>query len=737
MHRRMGGKLQPLVLCIAIVTVLVLWASVSLASGPPEDGTSGCAQCHEDVRETYSKSVHAGKDFPASQPVACVSCHNAWDSGKTNLKEEYGTKSCAQCHGSIVSEWSKTKHVLPVSQGGAGLTCTSCHGDHNIKPVTKVESQLQGRCLSCHQQEANSVKATVHKSLVEGPKASCTQCHDAHSKTRQATEAKCQTCHDQAKKDYQTSAHLNARAADGQKVSCTTCHQAEVSHRQTPPAGPKLSAVREAGCKQCHPQAAAKLKVSAHQSTAGQSFTCTSCHSAHSTGQLSGASPVKIEVARVNLAQACQTCHDKAAADISKGPHALAKSSSGQSLQCQDCHGGHDIARIKSSQVALQEVRTSLNERCQTCHEAQKKDYLAGVHQNPVSLEGKPEASKPAASCIDCHSSHNPVTGAKVTDPAVKAQLRENLAQACSTCHQKAAADYLQSSHDKLSKEGAKAASCLDCHGSHRIQPVKSAGKPDVQKVAAINETCRNCHADQAKEFEKNTHAKVNQKTSAPNATCSACHSSHTIGKAPQGISSARPLAEAVNQACTSCHEKQGPAYQNSAHFKLDKTGNRAALCVDCHGAAVTSNDQRPKVTHDRIGVKQESTKPTTCTGCHDGFIARSYDYSFHGIAYRNGWKDAPSCADCHGSHEIRPSSDPLSLVSEKNRPQTCAKCHQYAAKNFARGQEHVLPQEKEENFPVWVVWKFYMALIVFTTLKDGPIVFLELVHRLRSGGHH
>ena len=49
-------------------------------------------------------------------------------------------------------------------------------------------------------------------------------------------------------------------------------------------------------------------------------------------------------------------------------------------------------------------------------------------------------------------------------------------------------------------------------------------------------------------------------------------------------------------------------------------------------------------------GNKQAINK--TCLGCHDA------DESVHGAAVAKGNKDAPSCADCHGLHLIKPIGD-------------------------------------------------------------------------------
>ena len=66
------------------------------------------------------------------------------------------------------------------------------------------------------------------------------------------------------------------------------------------------------------------------------------------------------------------------------------------------------------------------------------------------------------------------------------------------------------------------------------------------------------------------------------------------------------------------------------------------------------------------------------CARCHPDEY-ESYDDYYHGAAYKRGATDAPACWDCHGAHDVLPTSDPNSLMSEQNRADTCGQegCHQ------------------------------------------------------------
>lgn len=140
---------------------------------------------------------------------------------------------------------------------------------------------------------------------------------------------------------------------------------------------------------------------------------------------------------------------------------------------------------------------------------------------------------------------------------------------------------------------------------------------------------------------------------SAANVRCLACHS------AP-GLSKKLP-----DRSVISLHVDE-TTYRNSAH------GNK--LCVDCHtDPGFQAFPHKPSISQ----VK--------CSSCHfmgngkGAPVAGSvmeYADSVHGRAAKRGDPDAPKCKDCHGSHDIRPPSDPKSSVFRSNVPATCGKCH-------------------------------------------------------------
>ncbi len=71
--------------------------------------------------------------------------------------------------------------------------------------------------------------------------------------------------------------------------------------------------------------------------------------------------------------------------------------------------------------------------------------------------------------------------------------------------------------------------------------------------------------------------------------------------------------------------------------------------CVDCHADLATLAE----FPH------AEKLKPAQCATCHDKAVA-AYDTGVHAQARRAGGNlAAATCADCHGSHDIRPVGGP------------------------------------------------------------------------------
>jgi len=195
------------------------------------------------------------------------------------------------------------------------------------------------------------------------------------------------------------------------------------------------------------------------------------------------------------------------------------------------------------------------------------------------------------------------------------------------------------------------------------------------------NSDCLACHSDNTlskEESGKQVSLYVDDKKFQGSVHsvfgCTDCHSD--VKTVPHEAAPAKP-------ACATCHADQQAAYDTGFHAAARKKGDtRAARCVDCHGsphAIVAASDPASRVHRTNI--------PATCGACHgqkfvmeaSGHSAQpfaSYQESVHGRAVAAGSEKAAVCTDCHGSHDIRPASDPHSPIFKFNVPNTCGQCH-------------------------------------------------------------
>ncbi|HEV8120735.1 MAG TPA: cytochrome b/b6 domain-containing protein, partial [Candidatus Polarisedimenticolia bacterium] len=87
------------------------------------------------------------------------------------------------------------------------------------------------------------------------------------------------------------------------------------------------------------------------------------------------------------------------------------------------------------------------------------------------------------------------------------------------------------------------------------------------------------------------------------------------------------------------------------------------------------------------------------------------------------------NCASCHGFHDVRRSSDPLSRVNKANLQKTCGQCHPGADARFASGKVHVTTNEADEPVLYWVSF-LYVGLIVVVI---GGMLFHNILDFVRK----
>ena len=153
------------------------------------------------------------------------------------------------------------------------------------------------------------------------------------------------------------------------------------------------------------------------------------------------------------------------------------------------------------------------------------------------------------------------------------------------------------------------------------------------------------------------------------------------------------PTADALGQdtsVCLECHGEREIVPETGDltrslyvdHAMLQASAHVDFECIDCH------MDLEEQTFPHEVAVE-----PVSCAECHDE-EGEIYGESFHGRQLEAGDPLAPTCASCHGKHDILHSRFPESRTTFSNIPRVCGSCHQEGAPvQQAREipQDHVL----------------------------------------------
>lgn len=332
----------------------------------------------------------------------------------------------------------------------------------------------------------------------------------------------------------------------------------------------------------------------------------------------------------------CLACHDDKTLTMNvngkKKPifvdGALYKKSSHGGSDCKDCHEGYNPEEIPHSSKKV-------DIKCQNCHDK------------------FPPIDKSVHAKNDCNSCHNP----HYQKPAK--EMKANQTDECLKCHNnKNVKDYNTSIHSK------KNVGCNGCHnGGHEVKKISKS---------EISSSCGKCHGKHQTDFNNSIHQTVMRDGNKNTPTCVDCHGAHKIIASKLSIESG---------ACLKCHldeklfpgEERGSAkfvakYKTSIHSSIQKDGKQAAGCVDCHG------DHMIESTTDPSKSTVKAKMMETCGKCHAKEVDH-YNKSAHGVSFKSGDPNAPTCSTCHGEHSINSvlKSDEFSKISQT---EMCLGCH-------------------------------------------------------------
>ncbi len=370
------------------------------------------------------------------------------------------------------------------------------------------------------------------------------------------------------------------------------------------------------------------------------------------------------------------------------------------------------IAWLGGSLLTGQEAASSLNAGCLACHGS----TAAGSEKFRINETHLLSSVHRDLECTACHAVK--AIEAQKDIPHQKDIPDANCTAVCHREDHKAQPSldplfYPDSVHGRayLERGVREVARCWDCHGKHNIRPASDPESSVHRKNIPL--TCSACHEDMAvvvkyhihsetpyQEYRKSVHGRALFEKGLLQyaAVCTDCHGVHDI----KGVGEPHLMAKDP-QTCGRCHELVFNEYKESIHGRDTLAGNPdSPLCIDCHGehGIVSPQDKGSPASRQNI--------PDTCSTCHarPEIMAKygisedkigTFINSLHGIAAGFGYKAAANCASCHGVHDIRPASDPLSKVNPANLRRTCgqADCHPNMPEKIASARIHIGPDQK------------------------------------------
>ena len=240
-----------------------------------------------------------------------------------------------------------------------------------------------------------------------------------------------------------------------------------------------------------------------------------------------------------------------------------------QTNDCVGCHAGISAKHPDDNRPVA-----AVN--CNACHARQVQSFQGSVHGQAL-LTGHDDA----ATCQDCHGSHDIVAS---TSPASPVSLARQ-AETCGACHQKETREWAVSVHGRAVAAGSRdAPTCTGCHDEHKIRSLKTSSAMTISA-----DVCSRCHglerintkynlpADRVKTFFESYHGLAAQYGSTLAANCASCHGYHKILPSSDTNSTVSKVNLVVT--CGKCHPGANREFsQGKIHVPPDGQAGGADL---------------------------------------------------------------------------------------------------------------------------------------------------------------
>jgi len=297
---KIGRKVGIPLLFISLCTIGLGYPLIATA----QEGEDSCIACHRELGDEYEVHVEQWeKSIHKEVGVACAECHggdpgtmdvdeakseDAGFIGKPDPKDVPGL--CAKCHADSklmrqynirtdqYAEYKTSVHGRKLLEEGDTrvATCTSCHGNHEIRkkndPLSTVyHTNVPETCAKCHSDpermkpygipfdQLEEYKESYHGQIlyrkVKGKNPAlvpnCADCHGIHGATPPGVKEVanvCGNCHPSNAQYFRKSPHFQAVQEAG-IPRCVDCHG---NHKIPYPTMEKFVGDAEGHCGYCH-----------------------------------------------------------------------------------------------------------------------------------------------------------------------------------------------------------------------------------------------------------------------------------------------------------------------------------------------------------------------------------------------------------------------------------------------------------------------------------------------------
>jgi hypothetical protein len=432
--------------------------------------TALCFACHKDIRADADQKRGLHGHAP-SLGTACKACHTE-HKGRTGdivgldresfdhersgyaLTGKHASITCQSCHlkgkkfREVETSCLACHRLDDVHKGKLGTECGDCHTTASFRESkfdhANTHFPLEGAhkkvaCQSCHRDPS-----------YKGAPLECVACHHRDDVHKGGRGPDCAACHTverwkTSKFDHERAAHfaLRGRHAD---IACDACHRSGDMKAKIPKT-----------CNGCH----------APEDVHGGRFgdDCALCHneSRWKEAHYDHARDAHFPLNGAHEKLDCHSCH-KVDAKTLKLPK-----------DCIGCHRADDVHR------------TSLGERCQSCHN--EKSWKQGIVFDHGLTHFPLVALHASVACEECHTNraYKETKSDCYACHAATDVHKGSLGKACEQCHNPNGWSFWQFDHGARTKshfalEGGHAIACERCH---RESPDK----------VALQTQCASCHS--------------------------------------------------------------------------------------------------------------------------------------------------------------------------------------------------------------------------------------------------